>query len=80
MYSYYFLTSYKPEFKKSLWFKRHITELQMLQFAILFFHLMIPIVTDCEYPKALSAALAFQNIFMFILFGDFYYKAYIRKR
>lgn len=80
MYTYYFFTSYKPELKKSLWFKRHITELQMLQFAILFFHLMIPVVTECDYPKGLSAALAFQNVFMFILFGDFYYKAYIRKR
>lgn len=81
MYFYYFLTSYKPELKKSLWFKRHITELQMLQFAILFFHLMLPVVTDCDsFPKSLSAALGFQNIFMLILFGDFYYKAYIRKR
>lgn len=78
MYGYYFLTSYKPELKNSLWFKRHITELQMIQFTILFFHLMVPVFMDCDFPKVISVALAFQNIFMFLLFGDFYYKAYVR--
>lgn len=36
MYGYYFFTSYKPQLKNSLCFKRHITELQMIQFMIFF--------------------------------------------
>lgn len=30
MYSYYFLTSYRPELKKSLWWKKHITQIQLV--------------------------------------------------
>ena len=30
MYFYYFLTSFKPELKQSLWWKKHITQLQMV--------------------------------------------------
>lgn len=41
---------------------------------------MMPVFIDCDFPKVISIALAFQNIFMFLLFGDFYYKAYIQKR
>jgi hypothetical protein len=31
MYFYYFLTSFKPELKKSLWWKKHITQFQMVK-------------------------------------------------
>jgi elongation of very long chain fatty acids protein 7 len=30
MYFYYFLTAIKPEVKKSIWWKRHITQLQLV--------------------------------------------------
>jgi len=30
MYFYYFLTSFKPELKQSMWWKKHITQLQMV--------------------------------------------------
>lgn len=30
MYSYYFLTSYRPELKDSLWWKKHITQIQLV--------------------------------------------------
>lgn len=80
MYGYYFLTSFKPEFKESIWWKKHITQIQMIQFAILIIHHLFPMFYDCDFPKSLSVAIAFQNIFMLILFSDFYYKAYIRKK
>jgi elongation of very long chain fatty acids protein 7 len=31
MYFYYFLTSFKPELKQSLWWKKHITQFQMVK-------------------------------------------------
>lgn len=81
MYTYYFLTSYKPELKKSLWWKKHITHIQLAQFAILVVHFFNPLVFfECAYPKVLSFVGLTQNVFMLILFSDFYYKAYIRKR
>lgn len=79
MYFYYFLTSYKPELKKSMWWKKHITQLQLLQFTFLSFYFSIPLMTGCNYPKPLLLAALLQNIFMMLLFLDFYYKAYVRK-
>lgn len=52
----------------------------MAQFTILIIHFGIPCFTDCSYPKGLNAGIAVQNIFMLLLFGDFYYKAYIKKK
>jgi elongation of very long chain fatty acids protein 7 len=78
MYGYYFLTSFKPELKQSIWWKKYITQVQMAQFTILIVHFSVPLFTDCSYPKGLNAAIAVQNIFMLLLFGDFYYKAYVR--
>jgi elongation of very long chain fatty acids protein 7 len=80
MYAYYFLTSFKPELKRSIWWKKHITQLQMTQFAVLIVHFLMPVFTECDYPKGLSAGIAFQNLFMFVLFADFYYKAYVKTK
>ena len=80
MYSYYFLTSYKPGLKNILWFKRHITELQMIQFAILFLHLTIPFLTECQFSRTIAGFFMGQNIFMLFLFGDFYFRTYIMKK
>ncbi|XP_076618914.1 uncharacterized protein LOC143340620 [Colletes latitarsis] len=77
MYSYYLATSMgigKP------WWKKHITQLQLAQFFMLLFHyVMLAVVDDCGFPKWTSAVLIPQNLFMMVLFGDFYYKTYIRK-
>ncbi|XP_055326619.1 elongation of very long chain fatty acids protein AAEL008004-like [Sitodiplosis mosellana] len=80
MYGYYFLTSYRPEMKNSLWWKKHITQLQLIQFGILVIHFLNPILFfDCQWPKYISLIGVIQNTFMFILFLDFYIKAYVRK-
>lgn len=31
MYSYYFLCAFKPELKKSIWWKKHITQIQLVR-------------------------------------------------
>ncbi|KAL7021732.1 hypothetical protein ACKWTF_011998 [Chironomus riparius] len=80
MYGYYFLTSFKPELKQSIWWKKHITQIQMIQFAVIIFHHLLPLYYECSFPKTLSAIVAFQNIFMLIMFSDFYVKAYIKKK
>ncbi|CAO1342149.1 unnamed protein product [Diamesa tonsa] len=81
MYGYYFITSFKPELKQSIWWKKHITQVQLIQFAILLVHFIIPIFSkDCNYPKVILFILLLQNLFMLALFSDFYYKAYIKKK
>jgi len=80
MYLYYSMTSFKPEMKHSLWWKKHITQLQLTQLAILAIHFSVPLFTGCnQTPKFYLLICALQNAFMFLLFADFYYKAYIVK-
>lgn len=80
MYGYYFLTHFKPELKQSIWWKKYITQIQMIQFAILITHHLLPMFYECAFPKYIALMIVFQNIFMLTLFGDFYYKAYIKKK
>lgn len=52
-----------------------------VQFGILVIHFSNPVLFfDCAFPKALAVIGVIQNLFMFILFFDFYLKAYVRKR
>lgn len=76
MYTYYLLTSYKMS---QPWWKKHITQLQLLQFFLILIHASQLIWAECDYPKWPAALLLPQNLFMIVLFGDFYYKAYIKK-
>uniref|UniRef100_A0A2S2QWI8 Elongation of very long chain fatty acids protein n=1 Tax=Sipha flava TaxID=143950 RepID=A0A2S2QWI8_9HEMI len=76
MYSYYFLTILKPEYKKA-WWKKYLTQLQLIQFVITGLHGIIALLaTDCSFPKFIILLALPQDFFMFILFWDFYKKAY----
>ncbi|XP_031638604.1 elongation of very long chain fatty acids protein 7-like [Contarinia nasturtii] len=82
MYTYYLLTIWKPEIKSSKTTKKNITRMQMIQFTILVVHFGHSFVIpgdDCDYPKFLSFMGVTQNIFMIILFSDFYWRAYGKK-
>ncbi|KAM8707062.1 hypothetical protein ACLKA7_011205 [Drosophila subpalustris] len=79
MYAYYFATS-MGVVKQLLWWKRHITQLQLLQFGYLTLHFLLVIVRNpCNFPVFIAFIGSSQNIFMFAMFFDFYYKTYIRK-
>jgi GNS1/SUR4 family len=81
MYGYYFLTSYKPEIRTSLWWKRYITQVQLLQFAILTYYTARAIFfTECQHSKVFAWYLLTQSLTMLVLFSKFYYKAYIKAK
>lgn len=80
MYSYYFLTSLNPEYRKNIWWKKYITQIQLIQFFLISLHYAILLFQpNCKFPKWVVGVLMPQNFFMFVLFGDFYYKNYIKK-
>ncbi|XP_063704312.1 uncharacterized protein LOC134833792 [Culicoides brevitarsis] len=84
MYFYYFLTSLNPEHKKNLWWKKHITQLQMIQFGMIALHWIVLLFKpwlkpDCNFPCWPTFIIVPQNLFMFLLFFDFYRKTYYRK-
>ena len=72
MYSYYLLAAMGPQFQKYLWWKKHLTTLQMVQFATVFVHSSQALFNGCNYPKILSLALCFHSILFFGLFFNFY--------
>lgn len=81
MYGYYLFSALDENLKRSLWWKKYITQIQMVQFLILSVHFVMPLLlAECAYPKTICFIMTIQNIFMLVLFGDFYRKAYPRKR
>ncbi|XP_050336229.1 elongation of very long chain fatty acids protein F-like [Bactrocera neohumeralis] len=81
MYVYYLLSSIDTELKKSLWWKKYITQLQLVQFAIDFVHQIWPLVVarDCPVSTVWQIIAVTQAVVMMWMFGNFYLKTYIRK-
>lgn len=80
MYSYYFLTILNPGYKK-VWWKKYLTIIQLVQFVITGLHACITLLEpNCSFPRFIMALAIPQDIFMFILFWDFYKKAYINPK
>lgn len=80
MYFYYFLTSVSDKYKGNVWWKKHITQLQIIQFGLIFLQWFVLVFQpNCAFPKWPLFVLLPQNLFMFMLFLDFYYHAYIKK-
>ncbi|KAH9383212.1 hypothetical protein HPB48_024047 [Haemaphysalis longicornis] len=72
MNCYYFLSSLGPSVHKYLWWKRHLTQLQLAQFVILIFHFLIPVFKDCGYPRLHTTVALPQGVFLFFMLTKFY--------
>ncbi|XP_034488136.1 elongation of very long chain fatty acids protein F-like [Drosophila innubila] len=81
MYGYYYLSSQYPLIKQSLWWKKYITILQMVQFLLIFAHnawtYMQP---NCDVSPYLILMAFFMSMFMFVMFTNFYIQAYVRPK
>ncbi|CAH0554793.1 unnamed protein product [Brassicogethes aeneus] len=81
MYSYYLLTAYDSDYKKSVWWKKHITQIQLVQFLFFIIYYSSFLVTSsCNYPKFIPFLFVPQNFFMLCLFGEFYWRTYIKAK
>lgn len=78
MYTHYLVSSYKIA---NPWWKKYITQLQLVQFFLILVHFSQLLWTeDCGFPRWPAAIFIPQNLFMIVLFGDFYYQTYIKKK
>lgn len=78
MYIHYLLSSMKVNTSK---WKKHITQLQLVQFFLIMLHYtQLAWVEDCGFPVWTAAVMVPQNFFMIVLFGEFYYDTYIKKK
>ena len=77
MYTHYLVMSFKVV---NPWWKKYITQLQLFQFFIILYHYLQLVWVDyCGFPVWTAALWVPQNLFMIVMFGDFYYKTYIKK-
>lgn len=70
MYTYYLISIVKPQWVR-FWWKKYITQIQILQFVLLILHFgHVIFEPSCEYPKWVSFAFLPHNIFILFLFTD----------
>ena len=77
MYTYYGLSSLGPGLQKYLWWKKYLTQIQLIQFLFVMIHSIFNILdTKCTYPKGFSWSFVIYGVFITALFMNFYQKAY----
>jgi elongation of very long chain fatty acids protein 7 len=79
MYLYYALASFGPGIQKYLWWKKYITQLQILQFAICGSYGVILYFMQKNYPMGWFIVCVGQNPLFFYMFYDFYRQSYKSK-
>lgn len=79
MYTYYMLSAFGPHMQKYLWWKKHLTTMQIVQFVIIFLHNIQMLFTNCNFPKPLSFLLVLNAGIFIYMFGSFYVDNYIKR-
>ncbi|CAB3377397.1 Hypothetical predicted protein [Cloeon dipterum] len=80
MYTYYLLSGFGPKMQKYLWWKKHLTQMQLSQFVIVILHdLWLLSSATCDYPHAMSYVATANLVFLIVLFTNFYVKNYREK-
>jgi len=80
MYLYYMFAALGPKYSKWIWWKRHMTDLQMVQFVGMIVHAgQLLVVPDCGFPVIYGYVIAGHAIMFFILFSQFYIMEYLKK-
>ncbi len=79
MYAYYGLASLGPQMQPYLWWKRYITQLQLLQFAVLFLYGVAFALFQTGYPQWMCTNQIVQAVVYMVLFSRFYLQTYRRK-
>ncbi|KAG5675216.1 hypothetical protein PVAND_005140 [Polypedilum vanderplanki] len=79
MYTYYMLAAIGPEMQRYLWWKKYLTILQMVQFAVVFIHAFQLLFSNpCNYPIAFVYWILAHSVLFLFLFGGFYKDTYVK--
>ncbi|CAH0749936.1 unnamed protein product [Diatraea saccharalis] len=77
MYFYYFMSGLGPQYAKYLSWKRHLTNLQRIQFITVLLHQLYSLLrTKCEYTVITIVYAVYSTILYFIMFTNFYSSTY----
>lgn len=79
MYVYYGLAAIGPSMQKYLWWKKHMTTLQLIQFVAIISHTSYNkfMRTDCDYPYLYNSVTFYYTWSMMALFLHFFYTTYV---
>ncbi|XP_022916141.1 very long chain fatty acid elongase AAEL008004 isoform X2 [Onthophagus taurus] len=80
MYFYYMVAAMGPKYQKYIWWKKHLTTMQLAQFFLVFIHSAQLLFVDCGYPRFMGAILLLHSTIFFGLFSHFYYQTYSKDR
>lgn len=77
LHAYYAMSCMGPEMSRFIWWKKHLTQMQLVQFASIFLHGSFTYANpECTFPKFLSIAEIVISITFMVLFGKFYCNTY----
>ena len=79
MYTYYTLSAFGPRVQKYLWWKKYITQLQLIQFSIFCIYGTIVKCFQVGYPPFAIWMAYTQAFIFFYLFIRFYFQCYCHK-
>ncbi|CAF0992465.1 unnamed protein product [Brachionus calyciflorus] len=79
MYAYYGLSALGPSVQKYLWWKRYITQIQLLQFFAVMTHSIVNYFADCPFPKGFSMSYLVYGMIITAFFINFYVQSYIKR-
>nr|XP_002122915.1 elongation of very long chain fatty acids protein 7-like [Ciona intestinalis] len=80
MYFYYGMAALGPTYRKYIWWKKYVTAIQLIQFVIIFTHIMnILLFQNCEYPPILKYIVLAYCCSFFVLFTNFWIQNYSKK-
>nr|XP_020671317.1 elongation of very long chain fatty acids protein 4-like [Pogona vitticeps] len=80
VYLYYGLASLGPKVQSYLWWKRYLTLLQLFQFMAIAVHSSYNLFSECQFPDGFNLAVFIYILSLIVLFLNFYYRTYIRKK
>ncbi|RWS13120.1 elongation of very long chain fatty acids protein-like protein [Dinothrombium tinctorium] len=79
MYLYYGLSTFGESMRPYLWWKKYLTQLQILQLSLISLHCFhLVLLPDCNIPKALFAIYLPQAILLVYLFVVFFIDTYAK--
>ncbi|RWS15204.1 elongation of very long chain fatty acids protein-like isoform X2 [Dinothrombium tinctorium] len=77
MYTYYAIACLGSRTKKYLWWKKHLTQLQLVQFTLIIAHAIYFLLhPSCKWPKIFPLLELFHGCLFLYLFASFYSKCY----
>ncbi|CAG2062349.1 unnamed protein product [Timema podura] len=80
MYAYYMVAAMGPSFQKYLWWKKYMTLMQLIQFALVVVYNTSTLMFDDKMPKILSYFFLLNATFFVYLFSNFYKRTYLDQR